>query len=288
MIFAGLAFRAFTSSRWGRCSRIGGVLAPWTALLAAFAVSSGGAATAGAATATGYATSRDWSGYIAQGRRGFDQVSGGWRVPSATCATASAETFSAAWVGLGGWNGRQQIEQIGTDTNCIPPSSGLASVAYANAWWEIYPAPRQLLDRSPAPGDYVEAAVTVRGHEVTLRLVDETAHWSFVHRTRVVSAALSSAEWIIEDPTTACDIGSCPLEPFASFSPVTISHAHARSTLGRSGSISARAWFALRVALIQGTPRVLLSWPSALKAAGTAFTVSRVHRRPPPEPSPPV
>lgn len=257
-------------------------------LLAVLVLACASASAARASTVFGYAKSRSWSGYVAQGKKSFDRVSGSWRVPAASCERSRTETSSSDWVGLGGWTGRNEVEQIGTETDCIPPLPGVRSTAFATAWWEIYPGPQQLLDRSPSPGDYMEASVSVRGHAVTTKLVDQTSHWSFVKTAHPAAVALSSAEWIVEDPTAACDAGTCPLQPFANFSTVKISHASARSTAGRSGSISSRAWFTLRVGLVRGRPPLLLSWPSALNAVGSAFMVSRTHMRPPPEPAPPV
>src|SRR6476646_1825620 len=66
--------------------------------------------------------SSNWGGYVALpaggAQQGFRSVSGSWRVPRVSCS-AGLDTYSAAWVGLGGYRkSSNALEQIGTDADC--------------------------------------------------------------------------------------------------------------------------------------------------------------------------
>ena len=91
-------------------------------LLATFAataaVTGGAAATASAATVDQQAAvSQNWAGYVAGGAQ-FSSVSGSWVQPTAKCGLG--QTYSAFWVGLGGYaHDAPGLEQIGTKADCI-------------------------------------------------------------------------------------------------------------------------------------------------------------------------
>ena len=83
--------------------------------------------------------SANWAGYVAAPHAGasarFSSVSGTWRQPAASC-TAGRASFSAVWVGLGGYGESvASLEQIGTDANCT--ADGHADYA---SWFELLPA----------------------------------------------------------------------------------------------------------------------------------------------------
>src|ERR1700688_417008 len=96
------------------------------------------AAPLASAAKTTDATSTNWAGYVARsgasGRR-FTSVSGSWTVPPAICA-AGRESFSAVWVGLGGYSpNARSLEQIGGEMDCT--RSGKARYS---TWVELLPA----------------------------------------------------------------------------------------------------------------------------------------------------
>ena len=228
----------------------------------------------------------DWSGYgVARPGVRFDQVSASWRVPTATCS-AGGVRYSLVWVGLGDETG---LQQIGTETDCGSSGSAAGSVAYATPFWEILPLPEQHTSFVLMPGDLVHASVTIAGHQITMELVDRTRRWTFVKRAHRANVDESSAEWMVEDPlhcpglTVPID-ELCPERPFANFSKTTISEAQARTTTGRSGSISSPLWTATERELVAGRPPFVAAAPTPLSAGGTAFSVSRTHRPLPPEP----
>src|SRR4051794_9720021 len=136
------------------------------AAAAAFGLLSAAASAAPAATTV----SSNWAGYSvvptdlvdAEGNvqsssstsTTFTRVSGTWVQPSATC-TVSTPTYSAFWVGLGGYAADSQaLEQVGTETDCSAGGTPTYSV-----WYEIVPAPPVNVKLKLAPGNTVAASV---------------------------------------------------------------------------------------------------------------------------------
>ncbi len=158
-----------------------------------------------AASAAGTVSS-NWAGYAALASAGAPaprSVSGSWRQPAATC-TPGRESYSAVWVGLGGFNeGTQALEQIGSDADCTRSGHAVYST-----WLELVPAAAVGLKLTVHPGDQLSASVTVRGHDVLLRIRDLStgARISTIRRSSHIDT--SSAEWIVEAPS-ACGARGC-------------------------------------------------------------------------------
>src|SRR4051812_18847495 len=114
---------------------LGGVLR-LLAVLATTAMAFAVPAVASAATST----SSNWAGYAVTSSdpaapAAYTSVSGSWVVPVASCS-ASPATFSAFWVGLGGFSETSEgLEQIGTESDCT--ASGRATYGI---WYELVPA----------------------------------------------------------------------------------------------------------------------------------------------------
>ena len=236
---------------------------------------------AGAMVLPGWTGSVRWSGWIVS-RNGqhFDRVSASWRIPSVKCAPLGAGAYSLTWVGLGGAN-ENKLEQIGTESDCTDGFPGVKSVAYAQLWWEVLPAPEQDVGELITPGDLVDASVTISGRRATVSLRDVTQKWRFVKTISVRPRDLteSSADWIEEDPEicpTSMIVVSCPQKPFAHYRKVTFANAVAGTTKHGTGPILDSHWDQIRYAMVQGNTRLrLLSYPSPLNAAGNGFSVSR-------------
>ena len=78
-------------------------------------------------------SSSNWAGYAVH-RSGirFTKVLARWTQPSARC-TAGHRTYSALWVGLGGYDASSDaVEQIGTEVDCT--ASGRVS---STAWYQL-------------------------------------------------------------------------------------------------------------------------------------------------------
>jgi hypothetical protein len=206
------------------------------------ASASGSQALASATTPAATSVSANWAGYVAvppasAGSR-FSSVSGTWRQPSATCS-AGQESFSAVWVGLGGYSASARaLEQIGTDTDCTR-SGG----ARYSTWYELLPAGPVNLKLKVHPGDELSASVTVKGHGVTLRIADLTTGERFSRTQRVASVDTSSAEWIVEAPSACVSSQSCEILPLTDFGEVPFAAATATAD-AHTGPITDPDWTA--------------------------------------------
>ena len=195
--------------------------------------------------------SSNWAGYALTGTNAsgtatsYSNVVGSWVQPKVTC-TAGQPSYSAFWVGLGGFSDdAQALEQIGTESNCETRGRPV----YA-AWYEIVPAPSIPIAMKMAPGDRMTAAVLVQGMQVTLQLTNTTRHIRVTRRVTVQQPDLTSAEWIAEAPSSCSSSGQCRTLPLADFG--TISFARAAATGdGHAGTISDPAWQATPVELAE-------------------------------------
>ena len=216
--------------------------------------------------------STNWAGYAVHGTS-FRQISATWQQPSVACLRGR-DTYSAYWVGLGGYNlGSQALEQIGTEADCNVDGSRTLS-----AWYEMVPAASMPIAMTIAPGDRMQADVAVSGHRATLVLRDRTRHRAFRISVSAAHVDVSSAEWIVEAPSDC--MSSCVTLPLADFGAAVFSAARAQTTGGHWGAINDPAWSATRITL---APQALLASghasrsgavPSSLEAGGTSFAVS--------------
>lgn len=201
-------------------------------------------ASAGAAPSV----SANWAGYVVLPHAGktFSSVSGSWTAPKVAC-TAGREGFSAVWVGLGGYReNADALEQIGTEADCARGGSAVYS-----AWYELIPAAPVTLRLHVSPGDAMTASVTVRANHVTLRLRDLT-RGERVSVTRAVTALdASSAEWIVEAPSSCFATNACQTLPLSDFGSVDFTAASATLD-GRTAPISSPYWSQSELELRQG------------------------------------
>jgi Peptidase A4 family len=177
--------------------------------------------------------STNWAGYaaisgpstVAFAKR-FTSVSGTWVQPAATCVPGEP-TFSAFWVGLGGYkNSSKALEQIGSEADC----SQSGTVSYY-VWYEYVPAgPHNIRAVLVNPGDTISATVRVKGERATVTLTDVTTGASY-HHTKVMRSPrpdVSAADWIAEAPSN-CDRSGCKPLTLTNFGSVTFTAASATS-----------------------------------------------------------
>ncbi|MFI5041872.1 MAG: G1 family glutamic endopeptidase [Acidimicrobiales bacterium] len=280
------------------------------AMLAVFAA--GAAAASGATTTHGRAgasalrfgsvvaardgstsTSTNWSGYAVQTTGAasgatFSNVFGTWIQPAVTC-TAGQESYSAFWVGLGGFDpSAKGLEQTGTAADC---ESGLTPTYYA--WYELIPAASVRVKLAVNPGDSISAAVTVSGRLVRFRIRNLTQHTVFNKKLRTASLDLSSAELIAEAPSACNASNRCHQLPLANFGTMTFTGG-AATAAKRSATFDDPSWFATRVDLQQengtdagqiapgSTPASVV--PTALGANGSFSVTWQPASAPPPAP----
>ncbi|HKB95093.1 MAG TPA: G1 family glutamic endopeptidase [Gaiellaceae bacterium] len=215
--------------------------------------------------------STNWSGYAAQGTT-FTDVKGTWVQPAVTCP-AGAATYSAFWVGLGGFTGGSGgLEQIGTESDCR-----FGRPAYS-AWYEFLPAPSSPIDMTISAGDTMAAEVSLDGAVITLTLTDVTTGETFSTQAAPDLLDVSSAEWIAEAPSQ-CGRTGCVSLPLANFGTAQFSGSSTTSD-GHTGTISDAAWTATGIQL-NGV--FSSATPTDLSTDGTSFSVAWVG--PPPAPA---
>jgi hypothetical protein len=247
-------------------------------------------AAAGAAYATELPsqTSTNWAGYAAitgsstrEYAKRFTHVSGSWVEPTATC-TAGAPTFSAFWVGLGGYKQTSRaLEQVGSEADC----SASGQVSYY-AWYEYVPAgPNTINKLAVRAGDEITASVAVRGDRAKVTLTDVTTGATFKHTKKMRSPKpdVSAAEWIAEAPS-ACNNDRCTPLTLTNFGSLTFTSATATSVGldGRhTGVIDDAAWIygAIDLQSTNSRSRFNQNEPSqattgTLAATGDSFSVT--------------
>jgi hypothetical protein len=254
--------------------------------LACGALAAGGALTASPALAAA-SVSTNWAGYVALpsasvGAR-FSSVSGTWTQPSATCS-AGRETYSATWIGLGGYAVHARaLEQIGTDTDCTRSGSAVYS-----GWYELLPAGPVNLKLKVHAGDQMSASVTVKRHGVTLRIRDLSTGRRFSTTRRMTRIDTASAEWIVEAPSACVSSETCQILPLTDFGEVAFSAATATAR-AHTGPIADPDWSSLALELqqrsfgavggpagtrAQPTRTLILATPSSPPSSAGAFSVS--------------
>jgi hypothetical protein len=218
----------------------------------------------------------------------FRNVTAAWEQPAATC-TAGYPSYSAIWVGLGGYSSDSNaLEQIGTEVDCSATGSVVSS-----AWYELVPAPSSEIRMTVRPGDLMSASVTVVGDHVTVKLTDRTRHKSFSKAVNESVVDVTSADWIVEAPSDCLNDNYCRTLPLADFGSADFTGASAQTTSGRRGSISSYLWGYSKITLAPSGRRYIeyggteaSATPSALQNAGASFQVAYAQTAINPSPPP--
>lgn len=197
------------------------------------------------ATASGEATSPNWSGYVAYPSSQyisypssaydgtFTQVSADWTQPSVKCPQANAWTLF--WVGFDGWPSSDAwVEQGGTSARCVK------GVAQYSAFYEMWPTGAVTPMFSVKPGDQIAADVvyTPTTNQFLITVTDVT---SGQYQTEAESCASAtgcprtSAEWVAESPS---HFGTNTWFPLADYGTMEFTSATVTNDQGVAGPIS--------------------------------------------------
>jgi hypothetical protein len=221
---------------------------------------------------SGTETSTNWAGYAVTHRKPFGSVTGKWVQPTATCSDPSS-TYSAFWVGLGGFSeGSFAVEQTGTLANCT------GGTPYYTAWYELYPKAPVMVKIAVRPGDTLSATVSVNKQTVLIRLKNVTRGKLFTKKLKMKRPDLGSAEWVTEAPSGCDYLGNCATLPLTNFGTVAFSHATA-TVKGHKGRISDPTWSATTIELHADDPAHpseagANAIPGALGPDGGSFAVT--------------
>jgi hypothetical protein len=205
----------------------------------------------------------------------FTNVSGRWVQPAVTCTKGKA-TYSAFWVGIGGFSPTSQaLEQIGTEADCTA-----AGKAKYSMWYELVPAASVPIKFKVFPGNAITASVKVNGTQVSLQIRNLSRKTNFTKTLNMAAPDLSSAEWIAEAPT-GCNNSGCEQLPLAKFRTLTFTKASATTSDGHTGTISDTAWSPTMIELadiangpFSAETTVSGALPSALTSNGASFAVA--------------
>jgi hypothetical protein len=169
--------------------------------------------------------SANWSGYAATGGHGaYRSVSASWTEPTARCRDGAAK-YAAFWVGLDGYSSHS-VEQMGADSDCH------GKTARYYGWYEMFPAAPVKFGSKVRPGDKLSASVRFSGGKTyTLVLRDRTRGWKHTVTRQEAGLARSSAEVIIEAPSSESGV-----VPLADFGTIRFTAARANGTLLRRHS----------------------------------------------------
>lgn len=213
--------------------------------------------------------SSNWAGYAITSpdpTASFTRVSGTWKQANATCGLNDSDSASAFWVGLGGdLAGSQALEQIGTSSDCNPtgPSSFYA-------WYEVVPAPPISFALKIEPGDTINASVTVSGNMVTMLVKNQTRGTAASQRISVKAPDLTSAEWIVEAPSS-CIGASCDMVPLANFHSIGFSKTQTTAS-GHTGALGDPAWITTPLQIVTNGQQNF--WGGPLEGIVTYFSTA--------------
>ena len=200
-------------------------------------------------TRTATETSSNWAGFAATSASEatpatFTSVTGTWKQPSATCTASGPASASAVWVGLGGYDlDSQALQQVGTDADCT--SAGKPSYYM---WYELVPDPPVNVKLKIRPGDTITASVNSTGGVIWLQLKNRTTGASFDRKIAVTTPDLTSAEWIVEAPSS-CSSFSCRPVPLANFGSVAFTKIAAIGD-GQPGTLADSTWSVVPIQLV--------------------------------------
>jgi len=206
--------------------------------------------------------STNWSGYGAEtnlttpASNAVTSVSGSWFVPK---VTGKATAFSSVWVGIDGFSSNS-VEQLGTEQD-----TSRSGATFYSAWWEMFPNPSiTITSMTISPGDSISASVTYSGGSFTLSMTDNTTGQSFSTTQSSAIAQRSSAEWIVEAPSSGGRI-----LPLANFGTVNISKAQATIN-GTTGAIDDGSWQNTSIDMISKGGTVIAHTSGLTDSGGTS------------------
>jgi Peptidase A4 family len=217
-------------------------------------------------------TSVNWAGYVDTGTT-FSKVSGNWVQPTASCPESQVQQ-AAFWVGIGGYvKSDPDIEQVGTDSDCLKGKGKKAGGPSYYAWYQMYPQSFVELSKATypvAPGQTIESSVTFSGSDKYTLAISDVGHWTFsTVQSQASQPADQSAEWITEAPSSCNKSGKCKTLPLADFGSIDYSSA---STNGES--ISGSGLTDTQIKMTNKNGKVVKAEPSSLGGGGSSFSVT--------------
>jgi hypothetical protein len=226
---------------------------------------------------TGILSSNDtnWAGYIAASdlqnpTATVTSVSASWTVPTVTISPQN--TFSAVWIGIGGFFDKTLI-QTGTEQDSIQNQSDYS------AWLELLPKTSITIDSiTVSPGDQMNASIQLIDSSTdqwSIHIKDLTTNQEYT-KNFFYASSQSSAEWIVERPDLSSRRSRGTLTSLADVG--TVKFANCQATIGgETGTISsfqtAQSIMYQTVQSRTGFGSTQLAAVSDLTDNGSSFTV---------------
>jgi hypothetical protein len=190
-------------------------------------------------------TSTNWSGYAVTGSA-VNYVTGTWTVPTVSTTTSG---YSAVWVGIDGYNSTT-VEQLGTAEDV---ANGKATYY---AWYEMYPSSSVTISMTVKAGDSITASVAYSNSSFVLTIHDTTENETFTKTLSLSSAARTSAEWVVEAPSSNDSVLT-----LANFGTATFTNCYATIN-GTTGPID--TWSAYQINMVSSNGSTTLATTSSL------------------------
>jgi hypothetical protein len=178
----------------------------------------------------------NWAGYIVASdlqnpQASVTGVSASWTVPTVTIS--AQDTFSAVWIGIGGYFDDTLI-QTGTEQDSIQGQSEYS------AWLELVPRNSITIDRiTVSPGDQINASIQLvdaNTDKWSIYIKDLTKNQEYMSSFFYPSSQLS-AEWTVERPEITSRRSHGTLASLADVG--TVKFANCQTTIGgETGTIS--------------------------------------------------
>ena len=216
-------------------------------------------------SANRHLTSFDWAGYVVASDLNSPQpvvtnISASWAVP--TVNGSRGDSFSAAWIGVGGQFDDNTLIQAGTEQDS---TNGLETYT---AWYELLPRGAVTIGSlSVSPGDGITASISLLDPTTdtwSIGINDVTEGQTF-EKSFVYDSSMLSAEWIVERPTVNNRVGA-----LADFGDLTFTGCTA-ITGGKVGTVSSFPSIEITMNNRQGVELVSVS-PFA--SPNSSFTAS--------------
>ena len=206
----------------------------------------------------------DWAGFSVASdallqQPVVDAVKGSWIVPNVS--DLGADTFSAAWVGIGG-ESEATLIQVGSEHDFVRRK------AVYGVWYEMLPADSITIPNiNVSPGDRISASIVLVNsdtNEWQIEIEDVTSGQRFSQIFSYNSSRLT-AEWIVERPTV-----NNHLTNLANFGSITFNEITTQIQ-GVTGSLQS---FPAHKILMQDRQNNPLVTVSDFSKNGSSFTVA--------------
>jgi hypothetical protein len=222
--------------------------------------------------------STNWSGYAQTPPLGtsYRAIKGKFRVPTVT--TGPGKQYSSDWVGIGGFN-TGDLVQDGIEAD------NLNGTAHYNAWTEILPAPEVPLSLTVHPGDLINAIVKETAAGTWVMKVKDLTTGASGSRTVTYVSSHTSAEVVHERPTVCnptCGLAKLARTTNPVFDPASYSTAPPGAPSWHNFFQTPAGATLNDIAMVNDAQTAVIATPSDADADHDGFQVADGNTQPPP------